>query len=622
MQVQQETGVPYQLLLAIPANETGWGQAVAGNNYFGIKGSNPKTGANTGQVATWEVVGGQRQNIQDTFRAYDSPIESMRDFANLITTSARYSNVRTYLAQHPNDWRGATQLLLQDGYATDPNWASQVINLGNQIEGSPQPSAISPSSGIKSVVDTGAQAIGMKYQWGGAGGRGQSALSSNTDCSGFVSWAYEQATGVRLPAFTGDIYASTLAIGPNEAQPGDLVMYNMDQGPHMQHVGIYAGGNMMLHDSSINPNGGVDLTPLWSGAEFRRVPNVDPSLIQRQSMGAPPQTTQQPQQATGTEAHPPTVPLAQQRPLTENAPSTAYALGGGQEEAPSPTLTKREAGYTKRADEDFCQDCSMFRSGACTLVMGKIAPKATCDNFEPKRMGAGQDEGDDASDLSPERVQQIIATPGMGYQDYLDALRNASRQVADESQAPPVPQPADPTPRVLGMSSEEANAAVGRFDLTAPPDMQGDPNRRPIPRPSPLQPPQQGTPPVQIGPITLPGTASPDYVPPRRPITLPPSPPTPTPAPQAGDTGTVPDPDLAAHLGGGPPQPPPAPTPRPRASSYSRPASRSHRSPRRRSCAPWHSASPAARPEQRSQRRQRCRGAGHRGSAPGHKGLR
>ena len=54
MQVEQETGIPHQLLLAIPANETGWGSAVAGNNYFGIKGSNPKTGANTGQVGTWE----------------------------------------------------------------------------------------------------------------------------------------------------------------------------------------------------------------------------------------------------------------------------------------------------------------------------------------------------------------------------------------------------------------------------------------------------------------------------------------------------------------------------------------------------------------------------------------
>jgi flagellum-specific peptidoglycan hydrolase FlgJ len=280
-QVAEQTGIPYQVLLGVSANETGWGKAAKGNNFFGIKGKNPQTGQSF-QAGTWEEVNGQHQDTTAEFRAYDSALGSFQDFADFIHSNPRYQPALDYLQSNPNDWRGFVHMLQDEGYATSSTWADQVVSIGNEFDNSDvQPSPLSQGQGgVSSVLDVGSTAIGSKYQWGGAGGRSDFGDQlANTDCSGFVSWAYEKATGIRLPAQTSAIYASTTAVRPEDAQPGDLIEFGMNQNdPAEQHVAIYAGNGMMLHDSSVNPNGGVDLTPVWSGGEFRRVPGVDPSL--------------------------------------------------------------------------------------------------------------------------------------------------------------------------------------------------------------------------------------------------------------------------------------------------------------------------------------------------------
>lgn len=133
-QVAAESGLPAQVLLAIPANETGWGQAVASNNLYGIKGSNPQTGANTGPIATQEVYGGQRVNIQDTFRSYSDPVESMRDFAAFLRDNPRYGPALQQYAQD-GDADHLVSNIRAAGYATDPNWATQVNSIAHDIQG-------------------------------------------------------------------------------------------------------------------------------------------------------------------------------------------------------------------------------------------------------------------------------------------------------------------------------------------------------------------------------------------------------------------------------------------------------------------------------------------------------
>jgi len=294
--VQAKTGIPWQAIVAVSANETGWGTAVAGNNYFGIKGSNPDTGANTGQVGTWEVVNGQRVNIQDTFRAYQGYQDSANDFARFLQSNSRYQPAMSYLKQNPDDWRGFLRMVHDAGYATDPNWSNQVISIGNSLDGTQAADPSKPSKlgvdkdtqrvGMTGLLDTAAGQVGSKYVWGGAGGRSNfDPKFVGSDCSGFVAWAYNQATGLTLPAQTSSMFQQTSNVRAQDAMPGDLVFYNMGEGAHMEHVGIYAGNGMMVHDSSINPNGGVDITPLWSGAQFRRVNGVDPSLYSRATGG-------------------------------------------------------------------------------------------------------------------------------------------------------------------------------------------------------------------------------------------------------------------------------------------------------------------------------------------------
>jgi flagellum-specific peptidoglycan hydrolase FlgJ len=131
-QVSQETGIPASILIAIPLNEQGWQQPAPGNNYFGIKGSNPRTGANTGPVATWEDYGGGRTNIQDTFRAYDNPAESFRDFAQFLRDNPRYAGALRILEQ-TGDGAAFIRAVHAAGYATDPQWSNKILNIASGV---------------------------------------------------------------------------------------------------------------------------------------------------------------------------------------------------------------------------------------------------------------------------------------------------------------------------------------------------------------------------------------------------------------------------------------------------------------------------------------------------------
>lgn len=132
MAAQRATGIPAALMLAINLNEQGWAHQAPGNNYFGIKGSNPRTGANTGPVDTWEVINGQRVNIKDIFRAYDSPAESYIDFSNFFRENSRYHSALSYL-ERTGDPEGFIRMVHQAGYATDPAWSDKILNIYRDV---------------------------------------------------------------------------------------------------------------------------------------------------------------------------------------------------------------------------------------------------------------------------------------------------------------------------------------------------------------------------------------------------------------------------------------------------------------------------------------------------------
>lgn len=73
---------------------------------------------------------------------------------------------------------------------------------------------------------------GAKYVFGAAG-------PSTFDCSGLVVWAYAQA-GIKLPHFTGALWATLPHVTKAQMGPGDLIF------PTPSHVGIYLGGGQMV----------------------------------------------------------------------------------------------------------------------------------------------------------------------------------------------------------------------------------------------------------------------------------------------------------------------------------------------------------------------------------------
>jgi cell wall-associated NlpC family hydrolase len=77
--------------------------------------------------------------------------------------------------------------------------------------------------------------IGKPYVFGAEG-------PGSYDCSGLtkVAWA---AVGVHLEHYTGDQIREGTAVTRSQLQPGDLIFY----GSPVHHVGIYVGGNTMVH---------------------------------------------------------------------------------------------------------------------------------------------------------------------------------------------------------------------------------------------------------------------------------------------------------------------------------------------------------------------------------------
>jgi NlpC/P60 family len=90
---------------------------------------------------------------------------------------------------------------------------------------------------------------------GGTGGRSDfGAHPSSFDCSGFVAWVYNKASGgaINLPAFTDSLASSPLVhpITAASAVPGDLVLYKFQDagqpGVAYPHVAIFAGNGTVI----------------------------------------------------------------------------------------------------------------------------------------------------------------------------------------------------------------------------------------------------------------------------------------------------------------------------------------------------------------------------------------
>ncbi len=103
------------------------------------------------------------------------------------------------------------------------------------------------------VVDIAKQYIGAPYVYGGMS-------PSGFDCSGLVKYCYGQM-GISLNRTAASQTAHGTWVAKENLVPGDLVFFSI--GGYISHVGIYAGGGMMVHSPS--PGKSVELITINSG---------------------------------------------------------------------------------------------------------------------------------------------------------------------------------------------------------------------------------------------------------------------------------------------------------------------------------------------------------------------
>ena len=125
---EEATGVPYLVCLAQAALESAWGSKAPENNFFGIKAGKHWKGS-TQILRTKEFLNGKMVSVKDYFRAYDTPLECFRDYADLI--KRRWT--KAFEKKTPEDFIWSIQNEHAYKYATDPNYVGKIITIINKL---------------------------------------------------------------------------------------------------------------------------------------------------------------------------------------------------------------------------------------------------------------------------------------------------------------------------------------------------------------------------------------------------------------------------------------------------------------------------------------------------------
>jgi flagellar protein FlgJ len=127
--VQEKIGVPFQVIIAQAALETGWGQKIikdengsSSNNLFNIKADNRWAGDKVTKD-TLEFEQGAMIKKSEPFRMYESLSDSVDDYINFLSTGERYQEA----LQDSGNVEHFLQGLQKAGYATDPQYADKIL---------------------------------------------------------------------------------------------------------------------------------------------------------------------------------------------------------------------------------------------------------------------------------------------------------------------------------------------------------------------------------------------------------------------------------------------------------------------------------------------------------------
>lgn len=205
-------GVLPSVTVAQAILESGWGSSslsTQAHNLFGIKGS---YNGHSVTMRTREVYGGRSVYVNAAFRAYANNSESVEDHGNFLYSNRRYRNLLG-----DRNYASVANKLHADGYATDPNYASALINLVRTYG----------LDRLDTIAFSGAQPVVTNKNNGG---------SSNSAASGY----YTVQSGDTLSGIAAEFSTTTQTL----AQLNDIANPNR----------IYVGQRLLVKTSSSSAN--------------------------------------------------------------------------------------------------------------------------------------------------------------------------------------------------------------------------------------------------------------------------------------------------------------------------------------------------------------------------------
>lgn len=230
----EESGVPWQVLMAVMGLESG------GNQY---------TASPVGAVGLMQIM---PQYWQETAHRWGSdlwdPWVNIRTSAEILTQGyLRWGSWDKAAAAYfgaiddQGNITDAADAYGTTGHAYVRRFTDNLVALGYvDFLGS----ADLLGSESQTMLAQAMSALGTPYVWGGA-------TDAGFDCSGLVAWAYEQI-GVALPRTAAEQFNVTTRIEQADLLPGDLVFFQNTSGEGITHVGMYVGSGYMLNAPSEN----------------------------------------------------------------------------------------------------------------------------------------------------------------------------------------------------------------------------------------------------------------------------------------------------------------------------------------------------------------------------------
>jgi flagellar protein FlgJ len=126
--VEAKLNIPFEVVIAQAALETGWGQKIiktesgqSSNNLFNIKADKRWDGDKTNKE-TLEFEQGAMVKKREPFRVYETIGDSVNDYINFLSNSERYKSA----LDKADDVEHFLHNLQGAGYATDPKYAEKI----------------------------------------------------------------------------------------------------------------------------------------------------------------------------------------------------------------------------------------------------------------------------------------------------------------------------------------------------------------------------------------------------------------------------------------------------------------------------------------------------------------